>query len=61
MKDFDKGYITFVFDDNNSMFTNECYQVFKEYNMPMCCAVIANQVEKSPSLITLLKDIENDG
>jgi peptidoglycan/xylan/chitin deacetylase (PgdA/CDA1 family) len=61
MKDFDKGYITFVFDDNNSMFTNECYQVFKEYNMPMCCAVIANQVEKNPSLITLLKDIENDG
>ncbi len=61
MKEFDRGYITFVFDDNNMPFTDQCYQIFKMYNMPMCCAVIANKVENNPQLISVLKEIQKSG
>ena len=61
MKEFDRGYITFIFDDNVMPFTEECYKVFKSYNMPMGCAVIANKIERIPQDIALLKEIEKSG
>lgn len=61
MKSFDKAYITFVFDDGNMPFTEECYNIFKAFDMPMCCAVVANRVENNPQVISILKEIEKSG
>lgn len=61
MKNFDKAYITFVFDDGKMPFTKECYDLFAEYDVPMCCAVVANRVKSNPELISLLKEIEQSG
>lgn len=61
MKSFDKAYITFVFDDGNMPFTEECYNIFKAFDMPMCCAVVANRVENNPQVISVLKEIEKSG
>lgn len=61
MKEFDKAYITFVFDDGNMPFTKECYYLFKAYNTPMCCAVVANKVDNNPELISILKEVEKSG
>ena len=47
MKSFDKAYITFVFDDGNMPFTEDCFKLFQSFNMPMCCAVVANRVENN--------------
>lgn len=44
MKPFDKAYVTFLFDDGRMPFTQECFDVFKKYNMPMCCDIVANRV-----------------
>ena len=35
MKDFDKAYITFVFDDGRMPFTKECFNLFSEYDIYM--------------------------
>lgn len=61
MKSFDKAYITFVFDDGNMPFTEDCFKLFKSFNMPMCCAVVANRVENNPQVISVLKEIEKSG
>lgn len=61
MKSFDKAYITFVFDDGNMPFTEDCFKLFKSFNMPMCCAVVANRVENNPQVISILKEIEKSG
>lgn len=61
MKEFDKAYITFVFDDGNMPFTKECYYLFKAFNAPMCCAVVANKVDNNPELISILKEVEKSG
>ena len=58
MKGMDKGYITFIFDDNRSC-TKELYQLFSKYNMPLSCAVIAQQVESNPTMQQTLMDIQN--
>ena len=60
MKGMDKGYITFIFDDNRSC-TKELYQLFSKYNMPLSCAVIAQQVESNPTMQQTLMDIQNAG
>ena len=44
MKPFDKAYVTFLFDDGRMPFTNQCFELFKKYNMPMCCDIVANRV-----------------
>lgn len=61
MKSFDKAYITFVFDDGNMPFTEECYNIFKAFDMPMCCSIISKKAEENPKLISVLKDVEKSG
>ena len=61
MKSFDKAYITFVFDDGNMPFTEECYNIFKAFDMPMCCSIISKRAEENPKLISVLKDVEKSG
>lgn len=61
MKDFDKAYITFVFDDGRMPFTKECFNLFSEYDMPMCCAVAACKVNENTELFSILKDVEKAG
>ncbi len=61
MKPLPKGYVTFIFDDANMPFTQDVANLFKEYNMPVCCAVPAFKVDKYGALYTVLKDIENNG
>lgn len=61
MKEFDKAYITFVFDDGRMPFTKECYDLFLTYEMPICCAVIACKVQKDTELFSVLKDVEKTG
>lgn len=60
MNNMDKGYVTFVFDDNRSC-TAELYELFSKYNMPLSCAVIASSVENNASIINTLTDIQNAG
>ncbi len=61
MKEFDKAYITFVFDDGNMPFTEQCYNLFKKHNLPVCFSIIANKVKNDPQLISILKDTEKMG
>ena len=61
MKEFDKAYITFVFDDGNMPFTEQCYNLFKKHNLPVCFSIIANKVNNDPQLISILKDTEKMG
>ena len=61
MKSFDKGYITFIFDDGKMPFTKEVAELFKEYNMPMSCAIIANRVQKDSEEHKILLNIQQNG
>ena len=61
MKEFDKGYITFVFDDGKMPFSEECFELFNSFKMPMCCAVIANTVSNNQSAVDLFKRVESAG
>lgn len=61
MKEFDKAYVTFIFDDNRMPFTEECFELFKKYDIPMSCAVIAQTVKNNTDTIKLLKEIEEFG
>ena len=63
LKEFDKAYVTFVFDDcyeelpgkYKGNFFKETLQMFKDYNFPMCMAATAENV-KVPSKRELLKN-----
>ncbi len=61
MKPLPKGYVTFIFDDANMPFTQDFANLFKEYGIPMCCAVPAKNVDKYGELYKVLKEIENNG
>lgn len=61
MKKFDKAYVTIIFDDNRMPFTEECFELFKKYDIPLSCAVIAQNTNKNPELVKLLKEIEAEG
>lgn len=61
MKQFDKAYITFLFDDGRMPFTKECFELFQQYDMDICCAVVADEVKGNQSVIDLLMKIQNAG
>lgn len=61
MKSFDKGYVTFLFDDNRMPFTQECFNIFSGYDMPMCCDVVAGRIKDDQTVIDLLKKIQSAG
>ena len=61
MKKFDKAYVTIIFDDNRMPFTEECFELFKKYDIPLSCAVIAQNTKNNPELVKLLKEIEAEG
>jgi hypothetical protein len=61
MKPFDKGYVTFIFDDGRMPFTKEVGELFKEYNMPMCCAMPGGRVQKDSELHKTLLKIQSNG
>lgn len=61
MKPLDKAYIIFTFDDANMPFTKEAAALFKEYGMPMSCAVPANKVKRCEELHRVLLDIQANG
>ena len=61
MKQFDKAYITFLFDDGRMPFTKECFELFQQYDMDICCAVVADEVKRNQTVIDLLMEIQNAG
>jgi len=61
MNTFDKGYVTFIFDDGRMPFTKEVGELFKEYNMPMCCAMPGGRVQKDSELHKTLLNIQSNG
>ncbi len=61
MKSFDKGYVTFIFDDGRMPFTKEVAELFEEYGMPMSCAIIANRVQKDSELHKVILSIQQNG
>lgn len=61
MNTFDKGYVTFIFDDGRMPFTKEVGELFKEYNMPMCCAIPGGRVQKDSELHKTLLKIQSNG
>lgn len=61
MKSFDKAYITFLFDDGRMPFTKECFELFQQYDMDICCDVVADEVEKNQTVIDLLTEIQKAG
>lgn len=61
MKSFDKGYVTFIFDDGRMPFTKEVAELFKEFGMPMSCAIPANRVQKDSELHKILLNIQSNG
>ena len=61
MKEFDKAYITFVFDDGEMPFSKECYEIFKDFKMPMCCALVADKVRTDKETAEFFKEIELAG
>lgn len=61
MKTLDKAYITFLFDDGRMPFTEECFKLLQSYKMPMCCAVVADDVMDDEKAITLFTKIQNVG
>lgn len=61
MKTFDKGYVTFIFDDGRMPFTKEVAELFKEFGMPMCCAIPGARVQKDSELHKALLYVQNNG
>lgn len=61
MREFDKAYITFVFDDGKMPFSKECYEIFKDFKVPMCCALVANKVSADKETAEFFKEIESAG
>lgn len=61
LKAFDKAYITFLFDDGRMPFTEECFKLLQSYKMPMCCAVVADDVMNDETAINLFTKIQNAG
>lgn len=61
MKAFDKGYVTFIFDDGKMPFTKEVAELFEEFGMPMSCAIVANRVQKDSEEHKILLDIQQNG
>ncbi len=61
MKKFDKAYITFVFDDGKMPFSKQCYQIFKDFKMPMCCALISDKIKADDETANFFKKIEAAG
>ncbi len=61
MKTLDKAYITFIFDDGRMPFTEDAAMLFKQYNMPMSCAIIANRVTRDSKMHKLLLEIQSNG
>lgn len=65
-KELDKAYVSFLFDDRrmDDNFTENVFNIFQSYNMPMCCAVC---VDNETNLIyddtsrNLLLDIQKEG
>lgn len=60
MKGMDKGYVTFIFDDNRGC-TEELLELFKKYNMPLSCAVIAKSVETNTAIQKTLMEVQDAG
>lgn len=65
-KPFDKPYVTFIFDDGRMPFTEQCFEIFKSYNMPMSCAVPAMYVDQNgkaynSKLFNVLREIQAAG
>lgn len=61
MRSFDKGHITFVFDDGKMPFTQAMADLFIGYGMPMSAATIANNVTEGNELYNELVKIEENG
>ena len=61
MGELDKGYITFIFDDGKMPFTKEVAELFKEFGMPMSCAIIAKNVERDGELHKVLLSVQENG
>lgn len=61
MKKFDKAYITFVFDDGRMPFSKQCYELFKDFNMPAGFALIANKISTDEETADFFKKIEAEG
>ncbi len=60
-KEYDKGYVTIVFDDGGDC-TATLNSLFKKYDMPLSCAIVGNSVEREgSSLPVILRDIQNHG
>ena len=62
-KEHDKAYITFVFDDGqeNIEFTQQMFDLFYNYQFPMCCAVVSSKTVNNDKVIDLLRNIEKFG
>lgn len=62
-KEHDKAYITFVFDDGqeNIEFTQQMFDLFYNYQFPMCCAIVSSKVVNNEKVINLLKNVEKFG
>ena len=56
MKAFDKAYITFIFDDGRMPFTEECFELFQRFNVPMTCALVANRVKSDLDLFLQIQE-----
>jgi hypothetical protein len=61
MKPFDKGYITFLFDDGRMPFSEECFKLFRSFKMPMCCALVAKDIMDDETTIKLFLQIQDAG
>lgn len=61
MKPLDKGYVTFIFDDARMPFTQQCFEYFEGYGMPMTCALVAKNIQNDQTAIDLFKRIEKAG
>ena len=61
MKKFDKAYITFVFDDGRMPFSKQCYELFKDFNMPAGFSLIANKISTDEETADFFKKIEAEG
>lgn len=59
-KEYDKGYVTIVFDDARDC-TVTLANMFKKHNMPLSCAVPGKVVANSPSMVSILKSVQNHG
>ncbi len=59
-KEYDKGYVTIVFDDGRDC-TTTLANIFKKHNMPLSCAIPSKKIENNPTLVSILKGIQNRG